>query len=106
MRKALIVLAVALAAILPASVAAGQEDEQQCDPNYDPCVPIAEDVDCLGGEGDGPEFVEGPVTVIGEDIYGLDGNDNDGIGCENGDDAVPPPEPPAPPVEEEPSFTG
>lgn len=24
----------------------------------------------------------GPVSVIGTDIYGLDGNDNDGIGCE------------------------
>lgn len=53
-----------------------------CDPNYSgACVPIAPDVDCLGGGGDGPAFVAGPVTVIGEDIYGLDGN-HDGIGCE------------------------
>ena len=56
---------------------------QECDPNYDPCVPIAEDVDCAGGKGDGPAYVEGPVTVIGEDIYGLD-RDKDGIGCERG----------------------
>jgi hypothetical protein len=54
---------------------------QECDPNYDPCVPVASDVDCAGGSGNGPAYVEGPVTVIGTDIYGLD-RDNDGIGCE------------------------
>ena len=53
-----------------------------CDPNYSgACVPIASDVDCSGGSGNGPEYVRGPVTVIGDDIYGLD-NDGDGIGCE------------------------
>ena len=52
-----------------------------CDPNYSGCVPIASDVDCAGGSGNGPAYVEGPVTVIGTDIYKLD-NDNDGIGCE------------------------
>jgi hypothetical protein len=45
-------------------------------------VPIASDVDCAGGSGDGPAFVRGPVTVIGEDIYDLDRND-DGIACES-----------------------
>ena len=44
----------------------------ECDPNYDPCVPIASDVDCAGGSGNGPEYVYGPVTVIGDDVYGLD----------------------------------
>jgi hypothetical protein len=44
-------------------------------------VPIASDVDCAGGKGDGPAYVTGPVRVIGRDIYGLD-NDKDGIGCE------------------------
>jgi resuscitation-promoting factor RpfB len=54
-----------------------------CDPNYSgACVPIASDVDCSGGSGDGPAYVSGPVYVIGSDIYGLDGRDNDGIGCE------------------------
>jgi hypothetical protein len=53
----------------------------QCDPNYSGCVPIASDVDCAGGGGDGPAYVKGPVTVIGKDIYGLD-RDGDGIGCE------------------------
>jgi hypothetical protein len=55
-----------------------------CDPNYTgACVPIASDVDCAGGSGNGPAYVQGPVTVVGNDIYGLDGNDNDGIGCES-----------------------
>jgi hypothetical protein len=61
--------------------AVGTAQEPACDPNYSGCVPIAPDVDCLGGTGDGPAFVAGPVRVIGEDVYGLD-NDNDGIGCE------------------------
>jgi hypothetical protein len=55
----------------------------QCDPNYTgACVPIASDVDCAGGTGNGPAYVKGPVTVIGTDIYKLD-TDHDGIACEN-----------------------
>lgn len=55
---------------------------QNCDPNYGgACVPIDSDVDCAGGSGNGPSYVEGPVTVIGSDIYGLD-RDGDGVGCE------------------------
>ena len=54
---------------------------QECDPNYSGCVPIASDVDCAGGKGNGPAYVKGPVKVIGKDIYGLD-KDRDGIGCE------------------------
>ncbi len=54
-----------------------------CDPNYSGgCVPIASDVDCAGGSGNGPAYVRGPVTVVGNDIYDLD-RDNDGIGCED-----------------------
>jgi hypothetical protein len=53
-----------------------------CDSNYaGACVPIASDVDCAGGSGNGPAYVRGPVTVVGSDIYGLD-NDRDGVGCE------------------------
>lgn len=52
-----------------------------CDPNYTGCVPIASDVDCAGGGGNGPEYVKGPVRVIGTDIYDLD-RDRDGIACE------------------------
>lgn len=53
-----------------------------CDSNYSgACVPIASDVDCAGGSGNGPAYVQGPVTVTGSDIYGLD-RDSDGVGCE------------------------
>lgn len=59
------------------------EPASECDPNYSGvCVPIASDVDCAGGSGDGPEYVDGPVYVEGEDIYGLD-NDGNGVGCES-----------------------
>jgi resuscitation-promoting factor RpfB len=57
---------------------------ETCHPSYEgACVPIASDVDCAGGSGNGPEYVDGPVYLIGPDEYGLDGNDNDGIGCES-----------------------
>ncbi|MEU5950515.1 G5 domain-containing protein [Micromonospora sp. NPDC047465] len=52
-----------------------------CDPNYSGCVPIASDVDCAGGSGNGPAYVKGPVKVIGYDIYKLDRN-HDGYGCD------------------------
>ena len=53
-----------------------------CEPNYSgACVPIASDVDCAGGSGNGPAYVDGPVYVIATDIYDLD-SDNDGVGCE------------------------
>jgi hypothetical protein len=56
--------------------------KSSCDPNYSgACVPIASDVDCAGGSGNGPAYVQGPVYVIGSDIYGLD-KDGNGIGCE------------------------
>ncbi|WP_433653491.1 G5 domain-containing protein [Micromonospora zamorensis] len=63
-------------------VAVGTKKAQSgCDPNYSGCVPIASDVDCLPGSGDGPAYVRGPVKVIGTDIYRLD-NDKDGYGCD------------------------
>jgi len=65
-------------------IAVGIKETQRCDPNYSgACVPIASDVDCAGGSGNGPAYVQGPVQVIGTDIYGLD-RDGDGIGCEDG----------------------
>ncbi|MER5700893.1 G5 domain-containing protein [Micromonospora sp. NPDC002296] len=63
-------------------VAAGTKQERECDPNYGGCVPIASDVDCTGGSGNGPAYVTGPVRVIGDDIYDLD-RDNDGYGCDD-----------------------
>jgi hypothetical protein len=53
-----------------------------CDPNYSgACVPVASDVDCAGGSGNGPAYVDGPVRVVGNDIYDLD-RDGDGIACD------------------------
>ena len=76
MRKILAVT-MAVASLASASYAASDD----CDANYDPCVPVASDVDCASGSGNGPAYVEGPVRVIGVDVYGLD-RDGNGIGCE------------------------
>jgi hypothetical protein len=60
---------------LPTSDASG------CHPSYrGACVPLASDVDCYGGGGNGPSFV-GRVMVVGPDVYGLD-RDGDGVGCD------------------------
>ncbi|MER7335204.1 MULTISPECIES: G5 domain-containing protein [unclassified Micromonospora] len=63
-------------------VRVGTKETRTCDPNYSgACVPVASDVDCAGGSGNGPAYVDGPVRVVGHDIYELD-NDGDGIGCD------------------------
>ena len=63
-------------------IAVGTKQTRRCDPNYSgACVPIASDVDCAGGSGNGPAYVQGPVRVIGDDIYDLD-RDGDGVGCD------------------------
>lgn len=48
-----------------------------CDPNYSGgCVPIVSyDLDC-------PD-IGFSVTIVGTDLHGFDGNDNDGYGCES-----------------------
>ena len=69
------------AALEPENAAPPAEPADKCHPSYDPCVPIASDVDCESGSGDGPVYT-GMVTVIGPDEYGLDDN-GDGIGCES-----------------------
>jgi hypothetical protein len=54
---------------------AGSSGEAGCDPNYTGCVPIsAYDVDC--------DEVGEEVEVVGEDIYGLD-LEEDGYACES-----------------------
>jgi len=45
-----------------------------CAPGYEPCLPITDDLNCSD--------VDGPVTVTGEDQYGLD-RDGDGTGCDS-----------------------
>jgi endonuclease YncB( thermonuclease family) len=46
-----------------------------CHPSYDPCVPdVPYDLDC--------KDIGHPVTIIGPDVYRLDGRDKDGRGCE------------------------
>ena len=71
---------------VPPPVVAAPEPEPEnngCDSNYaDACVPIASDVDCAGGSGNGPGYVDGPVRIVGTDIYDLD-NDTDGIACDS-----------------------
>ncbi|GAA1844993.1 G5 domain-containing protein [Actinomadura bangladeshensis] len=63
-------------------IAVGTKRARSCDPNYSgACVPIASDVDCAGGSGNGPGYVSGPVRVVGSDIYDLD-RDGDGIACD------------------------
>ena len=63
-------------------VVVGTRSEPDCDPNYSGgCVPIASDVDCAGGSGNGPAYVSGVVRVVGSDVYDLD-RDNDGYGCD------------------------
>jgi hypothetical protein len=53
-----------------------------CDSNYaDACVPIASDVDCAGGNGNGPAYFGGVARIVGSDIYDLD-RDGDGYACE------------------------
>lgn len=63
-----------------------QDDGQGygCHPAYVDCVPNHPvDVDCAGGSGNGPVYVQGPIRLVNvsNDPYGLD-SDNDGIGCE------------------------
>jgi hypothetical protein len=60
------------------SLAGGGDDCQ----GYDPCIPPGGDVDCGGGSGNGPRYIDGPVSVVGADPYGLDA-DGDGTGCDS-----------------------
>jgi len=53
----------------------------KCDSNYSGCVPVASDVDCKPGSGDGPAYISAPVKILKNDPYRLD-FDKDGIGCE------------------------
>jgi hypothetical protein len=71
--------AAARAAQAPPPDSGGASD---CTPGYSPCIPLGPDVDCAGGSGNGPRFVQGPIEVTGSDPYRLDA-DHDGVGCES-----------------------
>lgn len=62
-----------------------EESAEACDPNYvGACLHEGiGDYDCAGGSGNGPNYVEGPIEVVGVDEFGLD-SDGDGIACEDG----------------------
>ena len=53
-----------------------------CHPSYGGCLLVGQgDYDCAGGSGNGPNYVNGPVSVVGYDDFDLD-RDGDGVGCE------------------------
>jgi len=59
---------------------------ENCNPNYEgECLDQEGDYDCPEGEGNGPNFTEGEVEVVGEDEYDLDNEDDDNIGCNDQD---------------------
>lgn len=74
--------AVSLLSVLAFGVPADAK-KRKCHPNYKgACLKInAGDYDCAGGSGNGPNYVRGPVRVVGKDPFRLDA-DRDGIGCE------------------------
>ncbi len=61
----------------------GGGNSSNCHPSYKgACLKRgAGDYDCAGGSGNGPNYVSGPVSVVGNDEFDLD-RDNDGVGCE------------------------
>ena len=67
---------IALAGIIGLGVLTvnGSVGSEDCSPNYEPCLPVADDLNCSD--------LETQVRVIGEDEYNLD-RDGNGIGCES-----------------------
>jgi hypothetical protein len=56
---------------------------KNCHPSYEgECLKVGiGDYDCAGGSGNGPNYVQGTVRVVGPDEFDLD-RDGDGWGCE------------------------
>jgi hypothetical protein len=56
---------------------------QNCHSSYEgECLKVGiGDYDCAGGSGNGPNYVQGTVRVVGPDEFDLD-RDGDGWGCE------------------------
>jgi uncharacterized membrane protein len=80
-------LAVAAAMPSPASSAPSTSStsaaKKKCHPGYrGACLKRnAGDYDCAGGSGNGPNYVRGPIRVVGSDPFDLD-RDGDGIACD------------------------
>jgi PASTA domain len=56
---------------------------RNCHPSYEgDCLKVGiGDYDCAGGSGNGPNYAQGTVRVVGPDEFDLD-RDDDGLGCE------------------------
>ena len=70
--------------VTPPAAPPPKETGEDCHPSYEgACLdPNASDYDCAGGSGDGPEYVEGPIRVVGSDPYELDTGGEPGVACE------------------------
>ncbi|MDQ1690631.1 MAG: hypothetical protein QOD87_739 [Pseudonocardiales bacterium] len=68
-------------AAAPSTSSVSGPSASNCTPGYSPCIAPGPDVDCAGGSGNGPRYVDGPVYVTGSDPYDLD-RDGNGIGCQ------------------------
>lgn len=75
--------AVPIAPVAPPPPPAATAVPANCHTSYlDACLLVgAGDYDCAGGSGNGPNYIAGPIRVVGWDEFGLDGN-GDGVGCE------------------------
>ena len=81
--RRLILISIALAGVAAVPTEASSAvTKRKCDPNYrGACLrPNVSDYDCAGG--DGPYYVQGPISVVGDDHYALD-RDGDGVACES-----------------------
>ena len=69
----------------PAPRPTGSTSTSNCHPSYrGACLrQNSGDYDCASGSGNGPNYVSGPISVVGYDEFDLD-RDGDGLGCENG----------------------
>ncbi len=73
---------IVLLACLCAATLAPAAAQQGCHASYEGAyVPMAHDVDCADGSGNGPTYVQGPVYVVGPGVYNLD-RDGNSVGCE------------------------
>lgn len=61
-----------------------ESEPANCHPSYSgACLdPNSYDYDCAGGSGNGPDYVDGPIYVTGDDPFDLD-RDGDGVACES-----------------------